>query len=101
LLNKKSGICFWGRASASVPFGGGTLWVSPPLVRCNVLQSGGSASGSDCTGTYSFHFTQGYFAANHVLAGDTLYAQFWSRDTGFAPPNHVGLTDALTFTVAP
>ncbi|MCK6445453.1 MAG: hypothetical protein L6Q99_03595 [Planctomycetes bacterium] len=100
VLNQKSGICFWGRASASLPFGGGTLWVAPPLVRSGVLLSGGSSGGTDCTGAYSFHFSQGYMAAKLVQPGDTLYAQFWSRDPGFAPPDNVGLTDALVFTVA-
>ena len=33
--------------------------------------------------------------------GETYYAQYWSRDPGFAPPDDIGLTDALRFTVLP
>jgi hypothetical protein len=38
-------------------------------------------------------------AAQSVQSGDTIYAQYWSRDPGFAPPNNYGLTDGLKFTV--
>jgi hypothetical protein len=100
-LNQKSGIFFWGHQPATIAFGGGTLCVQPPLVRSPVLSSGGSASGADCSGRYAWQFRQSYMAAKGLSAGDTLYGQFWSRDPGFAPPNNVGLTDAIQFTIAP
>jgi len=57
--------------------------------------------GADCSGAYSFHFSRSYMLAVALQAGDTLYAQYWSRDPGFAPPDDVGLTDAIQFTIAP
>jgi len=34
-------------------------------------------------------------AAHSLSAGQPLYAENWSRDPGFAPPNNVGLTDGI------
>ncbi|MBI5435269.1 MAG: PD40 domain-containing protein [Planctomycetes bacterium] len=100
VLSNKSGLFFFGASSASLPFGGGTLCVQPPLVRTNVANSLGGVT-LDCSGSYSFHFTQMYAVAHGVAAGTTLHGQFWSRDPGFSPPQNVGLTDALRFTFAP
>jgi hypothetical protein len=40
-------------------------------------------------------------AAHSLGAGQTLYAQYWSRDPGFAAPNNVGLTDGIRFSLIP
>jgi hypothetical protein len=98
VLKSKNGLLFWGLASLSNPFHGGTLCVGPPTVRTPIQDSGCATCGA-CQGSYSFHFSHAYMAAHSVQSGDTLYAQFWSRDPGFAPPGNYGLTDALKFTV--
>ena len=36
-----------------------------------------------------------------LLPGTMVEAQFYSRDPGFGPPNNIGLTNALEFTVLP
>ena len=92
---------FWGRAPDAIPFGGGALWVQPPFARTPVRDSGGSGGGADCSGAYSFHFSRSYMLAVALQAGDTLYAQYWSRDPGFAPPDNVALSNALQFTICP
>jgi hypothetical protein len=97
VLPNKSGMLFWGLASSSTPFHGGTLLVAPPLIRTAAQVSGGSAL---CSGHYDFHFSQAYMAASGLSGGTTVYAQYWSRDPGFAHPDNVGLTNALRFTVA-
>jgi predicted lipoprotein with Yx(FWY)xxD motif len=102
VLNSKNGLLFWGLASASLPFGGGTLCVKPPTVRTPVQLSGGTPPPvNDCTGSYSFHFSQAYLSAQGLTAGTTVHAQYWSRDPGYSPPNNVGLTNAVKFTVCP
>jgi Tol biopolymer transport system component len=101
VLSNKNGLMFWGASSGAIPFGGGTLCLQPPLKRTPAQNSGGNPLPTDCSGAYSFHFSQAYMAANSVAPGATLYAQWWSRDPGFAPPNNIGLTDALSFTVCP
>jgi hypothetical protein len=98
VLTTKSGLLFWGMATLSNPFHGGTLCVGPPTVRTPIQDSGCAACGA-CQGSYSFHFSHAYMAAQSVQSGDTIYAQYWSRDPGFAPPNNYGLTDGLKFTV--
>jgi hypothetical protein len=99
--NNKTGILLWGGSSASTPFFGGTLCIAAPIVRTPTQASGGTQGPDDCSGGYSFHFTQAYLASQFLSAGSTVYAQYWSRDPGFSPPNNIGLTDALRFTVCP
>jgi len=98
VLKVKSGLLFWGTGQLSNPFHGGTLCVASPTVRTPIQDSGCPSCGA-CQGVYTFAFSHSYMASQSVHSGDTLYAQFWSRDPGFAPPNNYGLTDALKFTV--
>jgi hypothetical protein len=58
-------------------------------------------SGYPCTGQYTYLFTPAYMAANGLSAGQNVYAQYWSRDNGFAAPNNIGLTAGLKFTIVP
>jgi len=81
-----------------VPFEGGTLCVKSPVIRTTVQNSGCATCGA-CQGAYSYLFSQSYMAAHSLHAGDTLYRAVLSRDPGFAPPNNVGLSDALKFTL--
>ena len=55
-LNQRSGLVFYGLASSNVPFQGGTKCVAPPTFRSPIQDSGGSTSGDDCSGSYSFDF---------------------------------------------
>ena len=88
----------WSQASAALPFAGGTLCVALPLARTSGQVSSGTFG---CTGTFSFHFSQSYMAQPSLAAGETVYAQWWMRDPGFAPPNNVALTMGLRFTLVP
>jgi hypothetical protein len=56
-----------------------------------------SASGSDCTGKFSFQWTTGYMNSALLSPGDAVYCQYWYRDP--ADPFPTGLTDALEFVV--
>jgi hypothetical protein len=96
-LNQKNGLLFWGHASIAVPFQGGTLCVGAPTVRCLNINSGGAATGNSCTGSYSHTWTTSYMNANGVVAGNTIYAQWWMRDPASA--STTGLSNAIRFTV--
>ena len=99
--NRKLGILLWSHGSAATPFFGGTLCVAQPFHRTAGQDSGGSATGDDCTGVYSYSFTQAYMAQHSLGEGTTLYAQFWMRDPGFPVPNNIGLTNGMKFTICP
>jgi len=101
MLNQKAGLLFWGRAGGSVPYYGGTLCVRPPVARTPVQQSGGLPIGLDCSGTYAFDFTPTYMAQHGLTSGDTVYAQWWSRDPGYAGSLAISLSNALEFDVSP
>jgi hypothetical protein len=104
VLNKKPGLFLYSlNGLQQVPFAGGYLCLRPPFKRTTVLNSGGSPTGTDCTGNLSFDFNA-YIAsgANPALvAGATVDGQFWSRDSGFAAPNNVGLSQAVHFGLHP
>jgi hypothetical protein len=98
VLPNKNGLFFWGLAPASFTFGGGTLCVQPPIVRSPVQTSSTGPSG---VGSYFFPFDASYMSSFGLSAGQSIYGQFWSRDPGFAPPENIGLTDAILFTLSP
>jgi len=99
VLSNGTGMLFWGHGPNNVPFKGGVLCIAPPLIRTVLQDSGGNPPPPDCSGSYSFHFSQAYMASKSIAAGTQLYAQYWSRDPGFTPPENVGLTEGLEFLV--
>jgi hypothetical protein len=104
LLNRKLGLLAYSLAgSAATPFAGGTLCIQSPVRRTPVQGSGGSISGSDCTGAMALDFNAWSFGGNDpaLAPGVSVWAQYWSRDPGFPPPNAAGLTDGLFFVIWP
>ncbi|MCK6446994.1 MAG: hypothetical protein L6Q99_11425 [Planctomycetes bacterium] len=101
VINQKTGVLFYGYWKGNTAIFGGTLCIGGTLKRTPVQNSNGSASGSDCTGTFDFdmgaHITSGVDPA--LGKGKAYFAQYWFRDSGFTPPNNVGLTNALEFDV--
>lgn len=104
ILNQKSGMLIYSTANAAaLPFHGGTLCMLQPIHRTPPQQSGGSTTGSDCTGAFAFDFNAWIATGTNpaLVAGASVWAQYWSRDPGFAPPNNASLTDATTFVIWP
>jgi hypothetical protein len=102
MINNSNGIMFWGLAPTNLPFGGGTLCVSPRIVRTAVQHSGGTpAPAIDCSGTYSHHFTQADMMASGFGVGSTFYAQQWQRDVTHSDGTGTGLSDGLAVTICP
>ncbi|HXR44416.1 MAG TPA: hypothetical protein VN759_06390, partial [Pseudolysinimonas sp.] len=100
VINKTVGILIYGYQAAAIPFQGGTLCIGGPVKRTPGQGSGGSAVGTDCTGSFSFDFNA-YIAlgVDPLLAvpGQQVNAQFWSRDV--AASFGSSLTDALQFAI--
>lgn len=101
VISQKQGLMFYGFQPASAPFQGGTMCVQPPTLRLAVSNSGGSPSGADCSGVYSYDFNaRTQSGADPLLvAGAVVYGQFWMRDPG--SPSTTGLSNALQATVQP
>jgi photosystem II stability/assembly factor-like uncharacterized protein len=101
VLNGKFGLLFYGHAPAANPFQGGTKCVASPVRRTEVQDSGGSPSGADCTGTYSYDLNARIQSGvdPSLVPGADVYAQYWYRDP--QDPYTTGLTNALSFTIQP
>ncbi|HEX5018861.1 MAG TPA: hypothetical protein VFX15_14880, partial [Actinomycetes bacterium] len=102
-LNQKPGLFFYGYAPH--PFGPIIPYLSvlPPLRRLPPSQSGGSSSGTDCTGGFRVDFNAWIAGGSDpgLVAGTTVYGQFWSRDPGYPAPGNYSLTDAVDLTIQP
>lgn len=102
VVSQKSGLFFYGGGRQATPFNGGWMCAALPLRRTPVLSSGGSASGTDCTGSFAFDLNawiqSGADAA--LQPGVALYGQFWSRDPAAAATN-VNLSNAVALRVCP
>ncbi|MCY3004028.1 MAG: hypothetical protein NTV21_19705 [Planctomycetota bacterium] len=97
VLNQKAGLLFWGYGSSATAFQGGFKCVANPTVRTPSVGSGGNTTGNSCTGSYGFTFTTAYMNSLGIVPGDTIYAQWWTRDP--AAPFTTGLSNAVQFTV--
>jgi hypothetical protein len=102
VLNQKVGMLIWGRAPAATPFAGGILCIAPPVTRTAAQNSGGTALPAiDCSGAYVLQFTPAMMSQAGLVQGDDVYSQYWSRDNGFPPPDNVGLTAGVHWSVCP
>jgi hypothetical protein len=100
VLPNKLGILIWSLSPNATPFAGGTLCVGPPIKRTPSQTSIVTGPGP-CDARYEFLFNATYMASKGLVPGLDVYAQYWSRDNGFAPPNNAGLTGGLTFLTLP
>ena len=100
-INQKTGLLFYSHTPASTAFQGGFKCAGDPVRRSGALNSGGSTSGSSCTGTYSLDFNARIASGidPSLVAGAEIYAQYWSRDPLSA--SHTSLSNALRFLIQP
>ncbi|MBL8802809.1 MAG: PD40 domain-containing protein [Planctomycetes bacterium] len=99
LTNQRPATLFYGFAPNSLPFFGGTLCVASPLFRTPAQSTGGSASGTDCSGAFSFDFNAliRSGAAPLLTPGTVVYAQ-----ASYSQPSGGRVQSAaLAFTILP
>lgn len=103
IINNKFGLLFYGSQANGATFQGGHLCVKLPITRTNVQNSGGSASGADCTGTLSFDFNALIQSGSDpaLVQGANVFAQYWYRDPQDLSGFTTGLTDAVSFQICP
>jgi len=63
------------------------------------LSAGNPPVKLDCSGSYTWHFSHAYLAVNAVTAGETLYCQYFARDSGSGAP--MSLSNAVAVTILP
>lgn len=95
------GMLFYGFTPAAIPFQGGLRCVAAPVLRTPPQTSTGPAA--PCSGSQSFDFgTRIHSGVDPALiVGATVYAQWWTRDPQDPFGFGTGLTDAISFTIAP
>lgn len=98
VLPNQPGILIWSLGSAATPFMGGTLCLAPSIRRTPAQSATGVGP---CGGFYDFHFSQALMAQHGLAPGTPLFAQYWYRDPGLAPPFSVGLTNGIALHVLP
>lgn len=101
VINKKNGILFYSHLNTAIPFQGGFLCAKPPIRRTAAQNSGGSTSGSDCTGTFTFDLNA-YLQSGidpSLSAGAEFFCQYWSRDA--QSPSTTSLSNALGVLINP
>ena len=104
VLNNKNGLLFHGFTGPSnTPFLGGTLCVMPPLRRNAIMNSGGNPPPNDCSGQYTVDFNALIQGGGDPLLvpGQSVHAQYWTRDPGIGDGSGAGLSDATSFFVGP
>ncbi|MCC6409337.1 MAG: PD40 domain-containing protein [Planctomycetes bacterium] len=102
VLNQRLGVILYSEVGSWLaPFAGGTLCVAIPLERGPWTFSAGNPPPNDCSGNLTFDFN--VFIAGgadpSLVAGQQVWLQVWTRDPGFAGPDNIGLTEALTFVI--
>lgn len=104
LVNRMNGDLFVSRTgAAALPFNGGMLCLAAPLQHTPLSYTGGSTSGFDCSGALSFELN-GWLQAGGapgLVAGDTLWAQYFYRDVPHADGTGTGLSEAVELVVQP
>lgn len=104
VINNKFGLLFYGtNGPLGAPFQGGFLCVKAPTVRTTTQGSGGSPTGADCTGTYSYDFNARIQsgADPDLIQGATVNAQYWYRDPNDPAGFTTGLSDGIQFEICP
>jgi len=81
---------------------GGINCILGPAARAGYQNPGGdSLPANNCSGGFVIDFNT-YIAGGTnpaLVTGATVWCQWWSRDSGFAPPNNFGFSQGLQFTI--
>ena len=101
LLNQKSGLFIYSHLPKASPFQGGLLCVGSPSRRTSSTDSGGSASGTDCTGSITFDVNARIQSGLDptLVVGAEMFCQCWARDP--ASPSQTSLSNGVRLVVNP
>ena len=103
VLNRRTAMLLYSYDSAFTPYQGSLACLALPFKRGPAMNSGGSATGSDCTGALSTDFNAiiRSGADPRLVPGTTVHARWLYSDpqdpTGYA----TGFTNAIRFAICP
>lgn len=103
VLNRKTSLLLYSYDSAFTPYQGSVACLALPFKRGPAQNSGGSATGNDCTGALSIDFNTIIRSGSdpRLVPGTTVNARWLYSDpqdpTGFA----TGFSNALRFAICP
>ena len=98
--SQQIGLLFYGFGPRAMPLWGGLHCVQPPTPRTVGQFSGGAGP---CAGNFSFDF-QSWMTVHgdpQFVPGAAVFAQYWFRDPLDPQGFGIGLSDALSFLIAP
>ena len=100
VLRSKSGMLFYGFATLSAPYQGGTMCIRAPLRRTPVQDSGGT-SADECSGTFTYDMNARIRSGLDpmLVPGQFVAVQYFYRDP--AASFTTGLSNAACFTICP
>ena len=100
-ISQRSGLMSYGFAPLATPYQGGFKCVASPTRRSGLLNSGGNAATSDCSGVFTLDFNATIRAGLDpaLTLGEEVYCQFWARDPAASFASN--RSNALRFRVAP
>ena len=106
VVDKKAGLLFYGFGARAQPFQGGLHCIQPPTTRCPAQFSGTNGlppPGNFCSGNYAFDFKARVQSGAHpsLAPGAVVFAQWWHRDPSDPSGFGTGLTNAISFGIAP
>lgn len=104
LVNRMNADLFVSQTGkTALPFNGGTLCLVAPLIDTPLGYTGGATVGFDCSGSLTFDLNALLQSGGvpGVVAGDTIWAQYFYRDVPHADGLGTGLTEGLELVVQP
>jgi hypothetical protein len=99
--NHRAALLVYGYERAVAPFHGERLCIAEPRHRTGIIDTGGNTGTDDCSGSFAFDFASyaSTGADPALVSGAVVCCQAVVRDPG--APGHVGVTNALEFTLLP
>lgn len=104
VLNQKSGLFFYGYTPKAVPYQGGWLCVLAPARRTALQNAGGTPPpAEDCSGVFLFDFGALIQSGKDpaLVAGQSVFGQFWYRDSKQTGAWQTGRSEGIGFVIGP
>jgi hypothetical protein len=88
---------------SNAPFAGGVLCLQQPIQATLPIKTLDLGFYPPCSGRFSYDFNSWIASGNdpQLIAGQSVWMQYWYRDPGGLPGTNIGLSDALFVVIGP